>query len=202
MPNKQIFYTISDQIVDKIRKEIIFGKLQEGAPLREQDLSDKYSVSRGPIRDALKILSKEGLLTLTPNVGVKVAPRPAPESHAFIIKIRKEIETFVIEKEFDNFTEDDFNEMNRILKRFQVACEANNLYSVFDLDIQFHSLIVSKYADNHILQLWLSALNRTMFTYGRLKNLMDSYYEHESILNAFKEGNKKLVIDLLNQNIQ
>ena len=44
---------LRDQIVDRLREEIVLGKFSEGEPLRETPLAKRFDVSRGPIRDAI-----------------------------------------------------------------------------------------------------------------------------------------------------
>lgn len=200
--NKPLFLTISEQIADNIRKSIIFGDLTEGMPLRETELSTRYSVSRGPVRDALRSLSNEGFLDMVPNVGVKVAKQPSKETLDLVIKLRKELENHVIEQVYDKFTEEEYEELEDLLLHFKVACESNKLHSVIDLDIEFHRFLVDKADDLHIRDLWQSVVNRMMFSYSRFGNLMESYDEHTKILEALRAKDKDLIIEVLDSNIQ
>ncbi|MGE4370337.1 MAG: GntR family transcriptional regulator [Burkholderiaceae bacterium] len=65
--------TAPEQIAVQIGDDIIEGTLAAGAPLNETQLADSFAVSRGPIRDAIRILEREGLVTIYPRRGAVVA---------------------------------------------------------------------------------------------------------------------------------
>ena len=71
------------------------GRLPEGERLNEIKLGEQFGVSRTPIREALQQLMHEGLLEGRPNIGVKVAARPADAICDFIVIIRRMIESFL-----------------------------------------------------------------------------------------------------------
>lgn len=199
---KPVFFTISEQIADNIRKSIIFGELEEGTPLREMELSKQYSVSRGPVRDALKELAKEGFLDMVPNVGVRVAKHPSDETYALVMQLRRDLEDYVIENVYDKFTDEHFEDLASILETFKKACETNNMYEVVNMDIEFHRYIVCMMDDLHIRDLWQSVMNRMLFRYGRFDSLLESYEEHYGIYEAIKSKDKALILERLNHNFQ
>jgi DNA-binding GntR family transcriptional regulator len=73
--------TLMQQIAADIGKRIVLGHFPPGAPLPEQDLSQTLSVSRGPIREALRILEREGLVKITARRGAYVSRLSVPEVH-------------------------------------------------------------------------------------------------------------------------
>lgn len=60
-------------VVEELRQAIVSGQLAPGARLVELELADRFEVSRGPVREALRALSYEGLVTLRPNRGAVVS---------------------------------------------------------------------------------------------------------------------------------
>ena len=58
--------TLSEQISEAIAAAIISGEYPSGSQFREQELAEKFGVSRGPIRDALRALENEGLVKIQP----------------------------------------------------------------------------------------------------------------------------------------
>lgn len=69
---KQLTLTVSEQIAAQVGNDIIKGHLAPGQALNEQRLADTFEVSRGPIRDAIRILEREGLATVFPRRGAVV----------------------------------------------------------------------------------------------------------------------------------
>ena len=92
--------------------------------------------------------------------------------------------------------------LSALLEDFKAACLADDIYRVETLDISFHKYFIDKYEDKHLLDLWKNIINRMMFRYSRLKNLMDVYTEHNEILESIKKGDKAKAKELIKQNIQ
>ncbi|RDD61979.1 GntR family transcriptional regulator [Ferruginivarius sediminum] len=64
--------SLSEQIAKKLGESIIDGRLQPGARVLEQEVSQQFEVSRGPVREALRILENEGLVRILPRRGAQV----------------------------------------------------------------------------------------------------------------------------------
>ena len=62
-----------DEVADAIREQIYAGRLEPGAPLRQEQMAGELGISRTPLREALRLLEKEGLVTVVPGRGVRVA---------------------------------------------------------------------------------------------------------------------------------
>lgn len=72
------------QLADALREMILEGELIEGAKIREKALTERFGVSRTPLREAMKMLAAEGLIDLIPNRGAVVSPQSQAElSDAF-----------------------------------------------------------------------------------------------------------------------
>ena len=65
--------SLHDELVDLLRELIVKGDLEPGMKVPEQNLAKKFGVSRTPLREALKVLASEGLITLTPNKGATIS---------------------------------------------------------------------------------------------------------------------------------
>lgn len=197
-----MYRTIPEQIVEELRKEIYSGQLAEGEQLREQELSERFGVSRGPVRHALLQLTKEGLLVSKANVGVKVAQHPSEDVENLIISLRRQIELFALDSVFNLLREKHLEELEGILDNLRESCEKDDIESVEEYDLAIHSLIIGLHGDHHLLDLWQSVVTRMMLRYTRYKDLIESYREHEEILEAIKGGDKKKAKKLLELNIQ
>ena len=76
MLDSTVIVSVRDQIAQQLRADIINGVLIENTKLKEQELAKRFGVSRGPVRDVLLQLSKEGLLVSKNNCGVSVNSSP------------------------------------------------------------------------------------------------------------------------------
>ena len=65
--------SLHGEVIELLRDMIIEGELKPGEKIIEQELSQRFGVSRTPLREALKVLASEGLVVLAPNRGASVA---------------------------------------------------------------------------------------------------------------------------------
>ena len=178
------------------------GQLKPGAPLREVDLSERFGVSRGPVREAFRQLTQQGLLVLEPNKGVRVAQNPSVEVRPLVVQLRRTIEVFVLESIFDRITDSDIAVWADILNDIKAACETNDLNALTDHDLRFHQAIIKSHDDRDLFTLWQPIAMRMMMQYNRLDDLMESYREHKRILDAIRARDKAAAIQALSTNIQ
>ena len=198
----EIYRTIPQQIAAHLRNEVISGKLKPGDPLREIEISERFGVSRGPVREALRKLTQQGLVVLEPNKGVHVAPTPNASVRPLIVELRQSIEIFVLNTSFEHITDKVFASLESILADIKEACEKEDTAALVEHDLRFHKAIVECHEDTEIFEIWEPIMIRMMMHYDRLTNLMDSYLEHKTIVDAIREGNKENAIQALRDNIQ
>jgi DNA-binding GntR family transcriptional regulator len=146
--------TIPEQIVDQLRKDILAGILQEGTPLREQELSERFGVSRGPVRAALQQLAAEGLVVAVPNVGVRVAPYPREEVFPVIIQMRQLIEECILSLICEQLSADLIHHLEEVLEKLRTACDQADMPAVQALDRAFHSTLVESYGEQRLVTIW------------------------------------------------
>lgn len=202
MPANEIFRTLPEQIAARLQQDILGGHLKPGEPLREADLSERFGVSRGPVREAFRQLVQQGLLVLEPNKGVRVAQNPSGEMRPLVVQLRRAIEVYVLESIFDRITEGDIDSWQAILNDIKAACESNDLNALTNYDLRFHQAIVKSHDDRDLFTLWQPIAMRMMMQYNRLDDIMDSYREHARILDAIRAQDRSAAIEALSRNIQ
>lgn len=202
MPANEIFRTLPEQIAARLQQDILGGHLKPGEPLREADLSERFGVSRGPVREAFRQLVQQGLLVLEPNKGVRVAQNPSGEMRPLVVQLRRAIEVYVLESIFDRITEGDIDSWQAILNDIKTACESNDLNALTNSDLRFHQAIVKSHDDRDLFTLWQPIAMRMMMQYNRLDDIMDSYREHARILDAIRAQDRSAAIEALSRNIQ
>jgi DNA-binding GntR family transcriptional regulator len=109
--------TKADDIALVIEEAIVSGELAPGTVLRQESLSDRFEVSRTPIREALRKLAALGLVSFEPNRGVRVRTISREElREAFLV--RAELESLATEAAAEKMTEADLAELVAAEKRF------------------------------------------------------------------------------------
>lgn len=198
-----VYRSISEQIVEQLRLEIMTGELDEGIPLREQELSERFGVSRGPVRDALLKLGQDGLVNTRPNAGATVAARPNEAIRALITDIRRRIEGFALSNTFAEGERLGLLErrLGEVLDQIRSACEAGNARDLVAGDVRFHEAIMASHGDPDLLALWRRVIIRMFMRYDRFSDLMDSFAEHRLIYEAVAAHDEPGALAALQANI-
>ncbi len=202
MRDAELYRTLPEQIADLLRQEVLSGKLKPGDPLREIEVSQRFAVSRGPIREALRQLTQDGLLVLEPNKGVRVAPNTSDSVRPLVAGLRRDIECFVLDSLFDSITLADLKAWEAIVADIRGACESGDIDALVEHDLRFHRALILRHGDHDIVALWQPVVMRMMMRYTRFADLMDSWREHRRILDAIRSGRREEALRALADNIQ
>ena len=87
--------TLWEQVRDRLREDILAGRLEPGTELSEVALAKDFGTSRGPLREALGRLASEGLVTITPRRGAVVA-QLSREEFIDAYQVREALETLAV----------------------------------------------------------------------------------------------------------
>jgi len=156
-----------EDIFSLIRNDIVHLKIKPGAPLNEIRLAKELQVSRTPIREALRRLAAEGLVTVTPNVGARVSEINLRDFRE-LIEFRIILERGVAQLVAINSTVDDIRAMRQLHSKTQSE-KTEDLDRLTDLDSEFH-LIIRRAAHNQLLEKQMEVV-QIRFTW-----LMRSYH--------------------------
>ncbi len=202
MTNIPVFRTIREQIADRIRADVLSGRLVEGTSLREQSLAKQYGVSRAPIRDALLQLTQEGLLVAKPNCGVKVGTSSIDDIQPLVVDLRRRIEVFALRQAFQSFTDEDVARLEATVEELRAACQNEDLSEIVRNDMALHRYIIEATGNADLLAIWLPIVSRMMLHYSRHRDMMESHREHTAIVDAIRRHDKKAAVKALEVNIQ
>ncbi|MEP1445159.1 MAG: GntR family transcriptional regulator [Paraglaciecola sp.] len=194
--------SVKDQIAEQMRSDIISGDLAPNTKLNEKELAERFGLSRGPIRDVILQLTKEGLLVSKNNVGASVNSVLDPSLQKLMISLRRNIEVFAIEQLKDKLTEKDFGALEKILFDLQSAFEREDFTEVTKIDISFHNYLVHKAGGDDLVNIWYPFVMRMRLNYKRITSGVECVNEHEAILNALRAGDTAKAVKGLKANIR
>src|SRR6478752_7016094 len=105
------YATTPDLIAETLRDEILRGAIPPGAALRQEELAERFGVSRLPVRDALMRLETQGLVHVYPNRGAFVISLSAEEVRE-IYEMRLLLEGDILERAVPRMTEEDWRQID------------------------------------------------------------------------------------------
>jgi len=175
----------------EIERMILDGEIDAGAKLTEAWLSERLGVSRGPIREAFRMLEEAGLVRQEKNRGVFVRDIPHHEA-AEIFDLRAAMDELVGRRLAIGITPAQMKTMRTIVERMEQAVKADDRDTYHMLNLQFHDRLV-EFAGNRKLAAIYGKLVKELALYRR-RNLVDgsvlphSAAEHRAILKAIASG--------------
>ena len=198
---------LSDYVADQLRQAILLGQFQPNQRLVEQDIAESMKTSRGPIRDALKILENEGLVTRETHRGAFVAELNSEDMHE-ITTLREVLETLAIKYVIQRATSSQIDELENIVFAMEnMALKDYGQMEATDLDMAFHHTLCRISGHKRVLTAWeaLSGQIRIVLWKHRLEHPTDlrdrSVPWHSKIVEALRERNPEKTTDLLHEHL-
>lgn len=181
----------ADAIVAAITEEIISGERPPGSHLNEQELADRFKVSRTPVREALRQLSSAGLTDLNARRGAFVARIPIPRLIQ-MFEVMSEIEALCARLAARRMTGEEKAQLSKTHDSYRKYVAAKNVSLYFDASNEFHRLIYAG-AKNEVLQELALTMYSRLTPYRRRQLALSrrtekSFDEHGGVLKAILEG--------------
>lgn len=198
--------SLTSAVADKLRDQIIRGEIPEGTVLRQDLIATQYQVSRIPVREALRQLDAEGLISILPNRGALV-PELSPADVEELFRIRALLEPEVLRASIPRLIEEDLDEAAALLRRFASELRLEKHVSSWGrLNWQFHSKLYSRANRPHFLNI-IQNINNKGERYTRLQlylthGMKRANEEHEEILELCRKRDTVGAAKLLRQHIQ
>ncbi|MEP6591375.1 MAG: GntR family transcriptional regulator [Gemmatimonadota bacterium] len=130
-------HTLTDAALVALRERILAGEWPAGAPLRQEALAADLGVSRIPLREALRRLEAEGLVTIAPHRGAVVAPLPMAEV-AELFELRALIESDLARRAVPRLTPADDAALRATAATFERAVAAGDVPAWGEANRRFH----------------------------------------------------------------
>ena len=174
---------------DYLRNEIISVRLKPNTPVVEQEIADLLNMSRTPVREAMKILETEGLLTNYPYQGT-VVTRITTDDIKEICELRLALEVWALKKSINHITE---AELKQVENNFAVAKESPDRSKYQYADNSLHVLIVAKSNSTRVMGMLTTLYTQIerfrIAATKHSKRWEESYKEHMIIIQYLREKN-------------
>ena len=200
----QIRRSLAEDAADRVREEILSGGFKQGERLVEARIAQELGISRGPLREAFKLLRAEGLVKEEPNRGTFVV-RLSGTDVRDIFELREALETMAVRLLVDRGRESGLRELSKLLDQLEKAADNGDVQAVSRADLALHEAIC-RLSGNARLH---AAFTRDFPTMLALIRIDDQLYasleamarEHRPILDAIGEGDADLAVTYLQKHI-
>lgn len=197
--------TLWEQVRDRLREDILAGRLEPGAELSEVALAREFGTSRGPLREALGRLASEGLVTITPRRGAVVTQLSRRE-FVDAYQVREALETLAVRLAVPLMSEAELAHLRELCELMERAAHDDQVHVFFETNNSFHEGLVrgSRNRKLHEVHRMLVGqmvpyLPRSLELRG---NLEQSVAEHQAILAAVEARDAELAARLLAEHIE
>ncbi|WP_134702259.1 GntR family transcriptional regulator [Ammoniphilus sp. YIM 78166] len=179
--HEQVYHILLNMLLD--------GEFEPGERLVETRLADQLNVSRGPIREAIRMLIKDGLLVQQGNT--VIAYRATLEDIIGVYQCRSSLESLAARLSVHHMTEEKITYLTTNISNTRIAVLDQKVQDIVRLNTEFHDCIIECSHNDSLIQLMKGI---RMKIYYMRNNMFRNFYrddeylaEHQSILDAIQE---------------
>jgi len=197
--------SLSDKVADRLRDAIYRGKLAPGEQMREMQLSQWLGVSRGPVREALQRLEREGLVII-PRNGRSIVARLTREDFDEVYSLRLGLEQVAMQYVIRNATPAELDEMQQAVEMMVRQVNAGiSEKEAADLDLQFHDLLYRASRHKRLQGCWAD-LRPQIYIFLLSRNVADQDFRaqmigHQEIVDVIRAGDEETAMKCIRNHI-
>lgn len=197
-------HSLSARVFHTLREDILSGKYRKDEELKEKTIGEELGVSRTPVREALRQLELEGLVTIIPNKGAFVVGISKNDIQD-IYEIRSLLEGLCAKWAVSVITEKQIEELEEIIFLTDFHIEKEHYKHILELDNRFHEILYEASSSkvlNHVLSDFHHYVERVRkVSLSSKKRAQESNAEHRKIVEALKAHDEQKAEKLANEHI-
>ena len=183
---------LRELVYEELKRQILRGKITPGTRMMEVELAEEMGVSRTPVREAIRKLEKEGLVTIEPRRGA-YASEISVKDMVDVLEVREDLEGFEAFLAAGKITREEVEELKEITRSYSEAVKNNDTEKMITFDESFHKKIVASSGNKTLIQLSETvqelAIRFRYLYYDDFSRYVNMPVEHKEILDALTSGN-------------
>ena len=186
---------LREMVYEELKMQILTGAIIPGTRMMEVELAEEMGVSRTPIREAIRKLEKEGLVTIEPRRGA-YASMISTEDMVEILEVRQDLEGLAAFFAAERMQPAQLDELKEVSSNYNEAVTRGSMEDMIKYDTRFHRIIVDS-CHNKILVQMIEQLQELVLRfryiyYDNFKRAENMPEEHEAILKAIESKDANL----------
>ncbi len=199
------YQPLRDVIFETLRKAIVSGDIKPGERLMEVSLANQMGVSRTPVREAIRRLEAEGLVTMIPRKGTHVSELSVKDIMD-VLEVRTVLDKLATDLAAKRMQPSQLKALESVHKQYIACVEKENMEGAVKKDVEFHDIIYAASGNPRLVAVAGSLREhvyrfRVIYMSGSLiaENVLN---EHEEILAALKEAQNNIASNLAEKHIR
>ena len=176
------FLPLRDVVFNTLRQAILTGELKPGERLMEIHLANRLGVSRTPIREAIRKLELEGLVTMIPRRGAEVA-QITEKSMKDVLEVRRTLDALSAALACERISAEEEEALKKACLNFEAAVKTKDTKAIAKADVAIHDIIAAATGNQRLIQL-INNLAEQMYRY-RFEYIKDAS-QHERIIEEHR----------------
>ena len=182
-------------VYEELKRQIMVGEIPPGTRMMEVELADDMGVSRTPIREAIRKLEKEGLVSIEPRRGA-YASEISIKDMVDVLEVREFLEGMAAGLASKRITEEEIEAIKHSIDAYRDAVESGATEEIIEEDEIFHKLIVDCSGNKTLIQMINQvqelALRFRYIYYEDFSRYQNMPNEHQEILDAVLSGDPEV----------
>jgi len=207
MTNKTEVLTLAERVFEQIQTAVVKGDIAPGARISEQYLADRFGVSRGPLREAMRRLEARKLIKKIPHAGATVVDLSLEELIE-IYQVRESLEALACKLAAQEMTEEEIAELKQVLQKHEQQNELQEGIGYYQKegDLDFHYRIVQGSKNQVLIDLLCGDLYHLVRMYRYQFSTSSSrpkkaFLEHHRIIEAIESRDSEMAEILMKRHI-
>lgn len=199
---KEPRYTLVDRVLNQVREAIKSGKLKPGGRIVEAELAHQMGISRITVREAIRCLEKEGLVTSVPFKGAQVTELTQKDLEE-IYHLRLTLEELAVRTLIKNLNTEKIAKLESVVAVMKETANGGTLEEIIDIDLRFHRAICELSENRRLLNAWMNLSHqlRAFIAAGERMygddNPAKRLSAHYPVFEAIKNKDDHLAVDLM-----
>ncbi len=186
-PLGQQHQTLEAMVCEELRKQIILGQRAPGTRLVESSIAEELGVSRGPVREAIRTLDREGFVAISPRRGATVADVSVAEALE-CYEVRIVLEGLAARLAAERRTDADLAEIRLVLTTGQELLDADRWDALANLNNELHVALAKASGNRQLVDLMSQYAKRIAWMFARSAPQRGhaAWVEHAGIVDAIE----------------
>ncbi|MBW1699146.1 MAG: GntR family transcriptional regulator [Deltaproteobacteria bacterium] len=197
---------LSEGIYKSLKASILNGTLSPGERIRELELSRWFNTSQGPVREALKLLEQEGLVTREPYKGTFISQITREEVNE-VYALRILLESIAVRRFIGRVRKKDIETLRGFIDMMRQAAAEGDVPTLVEHDMMFHQYICETSGSRVLLQIWMIIHGKTRLASAianrfHIKHLDEIAEMHQPLLDSIAARHSSRALEIINEHIR